>query len=653
VRVRKEHDKLFWHGIAAGESVSREGLGTAGTWENSVTDFRDLYDHHMTGNAENLYYDTQAQAAYTWEPAADQQGYAVASVNSFDDPRSVIAKGEFIKRRKLGGVFAWDASTDNGLLTNAMNAAVCNKLEEGGYYTFEQQYRGQVTTRLSGSGAALKVDETVSGPIKYRFDKAAAQQLCESGAVPVGLPSVTVDPVKPFVTGLGVASTIKLRGSAAAAAGGALNGVRWSLEGAANGIEIRSAEQRDTDVVLPARLAARDYRFRLSAIDNQGQEAAAHAVLKVTDPYAKIAGKHAAQVGSTVRYTLETNLVESAAITWQAVRQGGGAPEQHGSGAGFGFRPAAAGNYVLAATVKDKRGRTAKTQRTVEVHDQAVVGQPTVTLTGGELAYGGTHYMTVLSAKVSGKNLDPRKLTYAFSAAAGVELQRHPDGDQVKVNVIRTAADQSFDVTVSVSGPGLAKAVTATRTLKLAGTDTQDAAFLKTLKLTTVTGVTHFRPGQLIGLAIRPLSSDSLQMERLAYEWRDPGVPGSGFYATGPNGGMTIPLDFKGDAFVVAVAVRSTPGNARVELKKTFTVEQSGTDEGNGGSDGNGDGVHYPDFREDTQYQAGDIVRGKDGQLYQCREGQSSAWCGQPGTAGAYGPGQGWAWEQAWDRYVK
>lgn len=59
----------------------------------------------------------------------------------------------------------------------------------------------------------------------------------------------------------------------------------------------------------------------------------------------------------------------------------------------------------------------------------------------------------------------------------------------------------------------------------------------------------------------------------------------------------------------------------------------------------------YPDYREGTSYQAGDVVRGRDNRFYQCRSWPRTAWCGS--AARAYEPGKGWAWREAWNLFKR
>lgn len=180
VEVNRAHNTLFWHGQAQKWGVSKPitNIGVPGTFESGVADFRDVWDRYVAGNGGKwLYYDEQADAAYIWQPHQKQNSAntVVATVHSFDSPRSVIAKGELVKQYGLAGLFMWQAQTDNGLILNAINAAVCNLKADGGYYSFSQRYAGSVSTKVlkrATDGYASKVRETRFGSHNYRFNGA-------------------------------------------------------------------------------------------------------------------------------------------------------------------------------------------------------------------------------------------------------------------------------------------------------------------------------------------------------------------------------------------------------------------------------------------------------------------------------------------------
>lgn len=88
----------------------------AGTWETGVVDYRQIA---KDGNKWKHVYDTSAQAAYLFK--AD-----VGDLITYDNSRSVIEKGKYVRNKKLGGLFAWEIDADNGDILNSMNLGVGN-----------------------------------------------------------------------------------------------------------------------------------------------------------------------------------------------------------------------------------------------------------------------------------------------------------------------------------------------------------------------------------------------------------------------------------------------------------------------------------------------------------------------------------------------
>ncbi|MDN3919675.1 glycoside hydrolase family 18 protein [Roseateles violae] len=65
-------------------------------------------------------FDAKTQAWSLWN--AQSRAYI-----GYDDPRAVLAKGRYVLKHGLAGIFAWELSQDNGDLLNAMNLGVGNK----------------------------------------------------------------------------------------------------------------------------------------------------------------------------------------------------------------------------------------------------------------------------------------------------------------------------------------------------------------------------------------------------------------------------------------------------------------------------------------------------------------------------------------------
>jgi len=91
-----------------------------GTWENGILDYKDIEANYLGGkngqgiNGWQYRWDESAQAPYLWHGANKQ-------LISFDDARSTIAKGNFVKQHNLGGVFSWEIDADTGTILNAMH----------------------------------------------------------------------------------------------------------------------------------------------------------------------------------------------------------------------------------------------------------------------------------------------------------------------------------------------------------------------------------------------------------------------------------------------------------------------------------------------------------------------------------------------------
>ncbi|TAL55735.1 M60 family metallopeptidase [Pandoraea sp.] len=92
---------------------------------------------------------------------------------------------------------------------------------------------------------------------------------------------------------------------------------------------------------------------------------------------------------------------------------------------------------------------------------------------------------------------------------------------------------------------------------------------------------------------------------------------------------------------MTAVATKEGWDNSiEAHAEHMLTVEQ-GADQGQ----------QYPAYKEGTAYQAGDVVRGRDARLYQCKPWPFTGWCSK--SARFYEPGQGLVWRQAWDLYKR
>ncbi|MBZ6072164.1 glycosyl hydrolase family 18 protein [Aeromonas schubertii] len=111
-----------WTGVS-GYQAGNPFTGTAtgpvkGTWENGVVDYRDIVNNRMGAGWEKGY-DEMAEAPYLFNAGT-------GDLISFDNDRSVKAKGQYVLANQLGGLFAWEIDADNGDILNAMHEGLGN-----------------------------------------------------------------------------------------------------------------------------------------------------------------------------------------------------------------------------------------------------------------------------------------------------------------------------------------------------------------------------------------------------------------------------------------------------------------------------------------------------------------------------------------------
>ncbi|XP_037867788.1 chitinase isoform X2 [Bombyx mori] len=108
--VHDYNDDIPFTGVANGP--------VKGTWQDGVVDYREIVNG-ITSGTWQYFYDKVAQAPYVWNPTT-------GDLVTYDDARSVIEKGKYVRNNKLGGLFAWEIDADNGDILNAMNMGLGN-----------------------------------------------------------------------------------------------------------------------------------------------------------------------------------------------------------------------------------------------------------------------------------------------------------------------------------------------------------------------------------------------------------------------------------------------------------------------------------------------------------------------------------------------
>ncbi|MUK43368.1 chitinase [Aliivibrio fischeri] len=85
----------------------------AGSWEAGVIDYKDVVTRYVDKAGVEVGYDEVAQAAYAYDPSN-------GDLVTYDNKRSILAKGDYVRSLGLGGLFAWEIDADNGDILNAM-----------------------------------------------------------------------------------------------------------------------------------------------------------------------------------------------------------------------------------------------------------------------------------------------------------------------------------------------------------------------------------------------------------------------------------------------------------------------------------------------------------------------------------------------------
>ncbi|WP_306170136.1 glycosyl hydrolase family 18 protein [Burkholderia ubonensis] len=123
-----------WTGVS-GYADGNPFTGTAkgphkGQWEPGILDYKKL-KAEMIGpnnagiNGYEYHYDQTAEAPYVFNKST-------GDLLTFDDPRSVVAKGDYVRKHQLGGLFSWEIDADNGDILNAMHKGLGHDDNGGG-----------------------------------------------------------------------------------------------------------------------------------------------------------------------------------------------------------------------------------------------------------------------------------------------------------------------------------------------------------------------------------------------------------------------------------------------------------------------------------------------------------------------------------------
>lgn len=155
------------------------GTTAQGVWEDGVIDYKGLKSYMLgasnTGiNGFEYGYDAMAEAPYVWNPTT-------GDLITFDDDRSVKAKGAYVRSLGLAGLFSWEIDADNGDILNAMHEGLAGGVPANRVPTANagsnQTVEGPASVVLDGS---LSRDSDGS-IVSYAWTQPAGQLLPVSG----------------------------------------------------------------------------------------------------------------------------------------------------------------------------------------------------------------------------------------------------------------------------------------------------------------------------------------------------------------------------------------------------------------------------------------------------------------------------------------
>ncbi|OEF23789.1 glycosyl hydrolase family 18 protein [Vibrio rumoiensis] len=101
------------------------GTKAQGVWEAGVIDYKGIKSTMIGADGKGINgfetgYDAQAEAAWVWNPSTGK-------LVTYDNERSTIAKGQYVRGLGLAGLFSWEIDADNGDILNAMHEGLAGE----------------------------------------------------------------------------------------------------------------------------------------------------------------------------------------------------------------------------------------------------------------------------------------------------------------------------------------------------------------------------------------------------------------------------------------------------------------------------------------------------------------------------------------------
>ncbi|WP_312188789.1 glycosyl hydrolase family 18 protein [Leclercia sp.] len=144
------------HGYTGDNPFTGTATGAIpGSWEAGIVDYRDIVNKYKGKAGWEYKYDATAEAPYLFNKST-------GTLITYDDARSVEAKGKFVLNKNLGGLFAWSLESDNGDILNAMNESLLSGSSS------------DVPVVTNHAPVASASDQTVTGPATVTLDGSAS-----------------------------------------------------------------------------------------------------------------------------------------------------------------------------------------------------------------------------------------------------------------------------------------------------------------------------------------------------------------------------------------------------------------------------------------------------------------------------------------------
>ena len=177
------------------------------TWENGIIDYRGLKKFMLGPDNKGINgfvasYDAQAEAPYVFNAAT-------GTLITYDNARSTIAKGNFVRENKLGGLFSWEITGDTGDIMEAMHKGLDHP-EGGGDQPKAPTANAGKDIVVTPTGPAPTVIELDGGDsfnpqsdeLKYHWQQIDGPALSMNGAdevrTQISVPVVAADTIYVF-----------------------------------------------------------------------------------------------------------------------------------------------------------------------------------------------------------------------------------------------------------------------------------------------------------------------------------------------------------------------------------------------------------------------------------------------------------------------